>query len=307
MAKKITVIGAGNVGGCAALRMAQDNLGDIMLIDVVSGLARGKACDLEDARALVQTPYSITGSADIRDLKDSDIIVVTAGLARKPGMTREDLLKKNAEILKGICEQITVLAPQAVVIIVTNPLDVMTRYALRITGFKPNRLFGMGVSLDASRFANLISLKTGVPVTQIQACVIASHGEAMLPMPRFTLVNGKPLAELLPQAEIDELIKRTVERGKEIVSFLGTGSAFVAPSAAIAELVRAIVRDQSATIGVSTLLCGEYGVNDVCAGVPCLINKNGIGKIIQLTLNTQEAQQFKTSCESIRALGGLIG
>lgn len=285
---KISIIGAGNVGSLSALRVAENNLGDVLLIDVVKGLAYGKALDLEDARALLKNNYYIKGSDDIRQIKDSDIIVVTAGLARKPGMTREELLAKNAKILKDVCLNIKELAKEAIVIIVTNPLDIMTFYALKITGFRPAKLFGMGPSLDTARFINLIAQELSLPVTDVEATVIGAHGENMLPLPNFTKIKGVALDEFISGDKIEVLVKRTVNRGAEIVANLGTGSAFFAPSAAIAAIVKAIAKDEKRTIGLCSYLNGQYGIKDSCIGVPCLLGKNGIEQIIELALSPDE-------------------
>ena len=270
------------------MRLAQLSAGSIMLVDVAKGLAQGKVLDLADARSILKINYDIQGSDDINEIKDSGLVVVTAGLARKPGMAREDLLNKNAGILTEICKKIKELAPSAIVIIVTNPLDLMTRLALKVTGFKPSKVFGMGLTLDASRFANLISKELNLPVTDIEACVIASHGEGMMPLARFTNIKGVNLDKFIDAKKVDSLIARTFERGKEIVSLLGSGSAYFAPSAAIAEIVRVIVKDEKKILGVSAYLNGEYGIKDVCLGVPCCLGKDGIEKIIELDLDKQE-------------------
>jgi malate dehydrogenase len=303
---KISIIGAGNVGGLTALRMAQEKLADVVLIDVVPGLAKGKAYDLEDSRSIVNSDYSVSGSEDINDLADSRIVVITAGLARKPGMTREDLLNKNTEILKGICNTIKDKAQDAIVIVVTNPLDAMTYFVLKTLGFEKTKVFGMGLTLDSSRFVNLISKELNISCARISASVIGSHGESMLPLPRFTIVNGKHLSDICDKTKIDELVEKTVERGKEIVSLLGSGSAYFAPSAAITQLARTIINDEKRILGVSCLLNGEYGVKGVCAGVPCFLGKNGIEKIIEIGLNDQEKSQFIKSCDSIRELIGKL-
>ncbi len=292
---KITVIGAGNVGSLTAMRIAGDGLGDVLLIDVVKGLAHGKALDLEDARALLKNNYNICGSDDITRIKDSDIIVVTAGLARKPGMSREELLAKNAQILKGISLNIKELANKAIVIVVTNPLDIMTFYALKITGFSPSKLFGMGVSLDTARFVNLIAAELNLPVTDIEALVIGAHGEAMLPLPGFTKVKGLPLGKFISAEKINSLVSRTVGRGAEIVANLGTGSAFFAPSAAIAAIVRAIVKDEKRTIGLCSYLNGQYGIKNTCIGVPCRLGKDGIEQVIELDLSSDESARLVKS------------
>ena len=302
MKMKISIIGAGNVGSLAAMRLVQEEAGQVLLVDVLPGVAQGKAFDLEDARSILKNNYRIEGVDDISKISGSDIIVITAGLARKPGMTREELLKKNAEILKSISISIKNLCPQAIVIVVTNPLDLMTRLVLKTTGFKPSRVFGMGVSLDASRFANLISKELNVPVTDIEAYVIGSHGEGMLPLVRFSTVRGVPLDEVIDSSKADSLVNKTFGRGAEIVSLLGTGSAFFAPSAAIADIVKAIVEDKKHTVGVCAYLQGEYGLNDVCLGVPVKLGRSGIEEIIQFDLNKSEAEKLAKSAESIRKL-----
>lgn len=299
---KISVIGAGNVGSTLAMRLCQQNLGQVVLVDIVKGLAKAKAFDLDDCRYLLKLNYHILGTEDMGQIKDSDIVVVTAGLARRPGMTREDLLNKNAAILKDISLSIKNFSPGAVVIIVTNPLDIMTAYALRVTGFNPSRLFGMGVSLDAARFANLISEELKIPVTDIDAVVIGSHGEGMIPLERFSSIKGVPLDEFIDQKKRDELLKKTVQRGAEIVSLLGSGSAYYAPSAAAASLVAAIIKDEKRTIGACAQLNGEYGLTGVCIGVPCRIGKRGIESIVELDLNKEEKEKLAKSADSIKEL-----
>ncbi len=281
------------------MRIAQEGLGDVLLIDVVKGFAHGKALDLEDARAILKYNYNIQGSDNIRQIVDSDIVVITAGLARKPGMSREELLTKNALILKDVCLKIKEAPKNAIVIVVTNPLEIMTLYALRITGFKPGELFGMGISLDAARFANLIAQELVLPCTDIEALVIGAHGEGMLPLPKFTKVKGVLLDEFIDHKKIESLVSRTIGRGAEIVAGLGTGSAFFAPSAAIAAIVKAIAKDEKRTIGLCSYLNGEYGVKDTCIGVPCRIGKHGIEKVIELDLSQEEKARLIKS-------GGLV-
>lgn len=299
---KIAIIGAGNVGATASLRIAQDSLGELILVDVAKGLAQGKAYDLEDARALLKINYSIEGTEDIAKIKGSDIVVVTAGLTRKPGMSREELLLKNSAILKDICLNIKFLAPNSVLIIVTNPLDVMTNFALKITGFKPNRVFGMGISLDSARFANVISKELKLPITDIDAVVIGSHGEGMLPLPRFSSVKGASLEKLADNNRIKEMVGQTINRGAEIVSLLGSGSAYYAPSAAIFSLVKAVAKNEMRKIGVCAYLNGEYGIKDVCLGVPCTIGSEGVVRVVELKLNNEELDTLKSSAQSIRKL-----
>jgi len=296
---KITIIGAGNVGALSAMRIAGEGLGDVFLIDVVKGLAHGKALDLEDARPLLKINYNIVGSDDIGTIKDSDIIVITAGLARKPGMSREELLSKNAQILKGVCLNIKELAKKAIVIVVTNPLDVMTFYALKITGFKPAKIFGMGISLDAARFINLIAGELNLEATDVEALVIGAHGENMLPLPSFSKVKGVALDEFISDDKIKSLVSRTISRGAEIVANLGSGSAFFAPSAAISSIVKTIVKDEKRTLGLCSYLSGQYGIKDSCIGVPCRLGKNGIEQVIELNLSQDEITKLEKSANLV--------
>ena len=297
---KISIIGAGNVGGTTAMRLAEYALGDIMLIDIAPGLAKGKALDLEDSRALSKCSFNIQGSENIRDLKDSDIIVVTAGLARKPGMTREDLAKKNASILRDICLEIKNSAGSAIVVIVTNPLDLMTYYALKVTNFEPAQLFGMGVSLDAARFANLVAKELNISPLDVEAAVMGIHGEGMLPMPAFSTIKGVPLVEFFQPDKIADLVRRTVGRGAEIVSLLGSGSAYFAPSAAIASIVKAIAKDEKRTVNISAYLNGEYGIKDACLGVPVRLGKGGIEEVIELELDKQDLEELARSAAIVK-------
>jgi malate dehydrogenase len=298
---KISVIGAGNVGSLTAMRLAHESLGQIVLVDVLKGMACGKAFDLEDARPLLKSDYLIQGSDDISLIKDSNIVVMTAGLARKPGMTREELQNKNAAILKEVISHIKELAPDSILIIVTNPLDIMTDYALRASGFGNKRVFGMGISLDGARFANLIANKLSVACSQVEAVVIGGHGEAMLPLPRLSKVKGVSLSEFFNEKEMEELVKQTFDRGAQIVSLLGSGSAFFAPSAAISCIVKSIVKDEKRTIGVCACLEGEYGIENSCVGVPCRIGKNGIEQIVELDLTDQELDSLRTAAQTIKS------
>lgn len=298
--KKISVIGAGNVGSIAAMRIAEETSLNITLVDIAGDLANGKALDLEDSRYILKKNYNFEGTHDIERISGSSIVVITAGLTRKPGMLREDLIAKNAAILKEVSLHIKNLAPEAVVIVVTNPLDLMTRLALQVTGFAPNRVFGMGITLDASRFANLISRELNIPVTEIEAVVIGSHGEGMLPLPRFTTIKGVELEQFIDENRIKKLVNRTIMRGQEIVTLLGSGSAFFAPSAAIAALVRAVIKDEKRIVGVSAYLNGEYGLKDVCIGVPARLGKGGIEQIIELVLDYKEREALLKSANLLK-------
>jgi len=298
--KKVTIIGAGHVGGTAAMRIAESSLANVVLIDVVENVAKAKAFDLEDARYSLGKDTRVEGSCDPSLMSGSDIVVVTAGLPRKPGMTREDLLLKNSQIMGNVCENIVKYASDAIVVVVSNPLDVMTYFTFKKTNFLKTRVFGMGSSLDTSRFANIISKKLFVSTETIDALVIGSHGETMLPMPRLTMVRGKALTEILDDLEIESLVKRTKERGAEIVSLYGSGSAYMAPSAAIFEIVEAILTGHPKDIPVSAYLDGEYGHYDVCVGVLASIGANGIEKIIELDFNDEEREAFDFSVQSVK-------
>lgn len=298
--RKVAIIGAGNVGGQAALFLMQQGVENILLLDVVCGLAKGKALDLEDCASALRKDCLIEGSNDFSLLKEYGIIVITAGLARKPGMSREDLLKKNSEILKDISLKIKTFAKNAIVIVVTNPVDLMAYLVARQTGFDKKKVLGMGVSLDAARFANLIHQELKMPASSIEALVIGSHGQTMVPVPGLTKVSGKPLTERLRKESVAALTKATVERGAAIVSHLGSGSAYFAPAAAIADIVKAIVNDEKRVIGVCACLNGEYGINDLYLGVPAAIGKNGLESVVELALNEEEKAAFVKSCDSIR-------
>ncbi|MBU1998336.1 MAG: malate dehydrogenase [Candidatus Omnitrophota bacterium] len=303
---KISIIGAGNVGSTLAMRIAQEDLGNIALIDIAPGLAAAKQFDIDDSRNILKADFNIKGSENIGDIHGSQIVVITAGLTRKPGMTREDLLLKNAQIIKNLSLEIKNSAPKAIVIVVTNPLDSMTYLCLKTTLFKSSHVFGMGASLDAARFANLISQELKVASSDIEAMVIGSHGETMLVLPRFTNIKETTLDKTTTSSKVEELVKRTKLRGQEIVSLLGSGSAYFAPSASIAELIRAIHFNQKRTLPVSAYLNGEYGIKDLCIGVPCVIGENGIEEIIELNLHSHEKAELQKSSLSLAEINKRI-
>jgi len=297
---KVTIIGAGNVGSLTAMRIAEANLADVVMVDIAKDMPTGKALDLNDAAWLMKHNRSIYGSDSLDQVVDSDILVITAGFPRKPGMSREDLIERNGEIIKDVSEKIKNLESNAVIIVVTNPVDIMTYTVKKITGIDSHRILGMGISLDASRFANLIKKELKCSISEIEPLVVGSHGKAMLPMPRFTYAKGKPLSDLLPQEKINILVEETRQRGAKIVSYLKNGSAFFAPSAAIFEIVKAILLDERRTIGVSAYLNGQYGLEDICIGVPVVISKVGIEKIIELDLDPSEKESLRNSAEEIK-------
>lgn len=297
---KITIIGAGAVGATAAQRIAEKELGDVVLTDIVEGLPQGKALDLLESGPLCGYDSKVTGTNDYRDIEGSDIVVVTAGIARKPGMTREDLLKINTKIIKEVSQNIAKYAPDSIVITVTNPLDIMTYVAMRTTGFEPQRVFGMSGVLDSGRFATFIATELGCSVRDISAMVLGGHGDTMVPLPRFTTVAGVPITELLSKDVIQRLVERTVNGGAEIVNLLKTGSAFYAPSAAVTNMVEAVVKDTKRILPVCAYLNGEYGKKDIYLGVPVKLGRRGVEEIIDLELNADEKKALDRSAEAVR-------
>ena len=307
---KISVIGAGNVGGMTAMRLIEESIAEVVLIDIAKGLAEAKALDLEDSLALNKCTRKIKGSQDIDEIKGSGITIITAGLARRPGMSREELILKNASLLNSICEKIKIHCPDSIVIVVTNPVDILTLLTLKKLNFSKHKVFGAGANLDSARFSNLISHELNITNAEIEATVIGAHGQTMLALERFTYIKGAPLSSLLDKQKIKELIQATVQRGARIVSLLGSGSAYFAPSAAITNLTKSIVKDEKRNICLSAYLEGEYGVNDLCIGVPCRIGSQGIEEIIELDLNKEEKKAFQLSAESLKkqkqSLDGLL-
>ncbi len=298
---KISVIGAGNVGATLAQRIAEADLADVVLLDIAAGLAKGKGFDLSDARSIIGHDRNIIGINDYNDIVGSKIVVVTAGLARQPGMTREDLVNKNTVTIKKIIASVCEKAPEAIIIMVTNPLDILTNIALKVSGFDSKKVIGMGGVLDSSRFANLIADKLNAAPSEIEAMVIGAHGQSMLPLPRFTKVAGKKLTELLDESECSELSRATVKRGAQIVECLGTGSAYYAPSAAAFSMVKAIVKDEKKVLSACVYLNGEYGIKDVCIGVPVILGASGVEQIFELELTKQETESLVSSAAAVKS------
>jgi malate dehydrogenase len=298
---KIAIVGAGMVGSSAALKMAQKELGDIVLVDVVEFVAEGKALDMAESSPLDGFDVALVGKTnDYSVIKDSDVVVITAGVPRKPGMTRMDLLMTNAGIVETISNHIRELAPNSIVIVVTNPLDVMTYVAWKVTGFPRERVMGQAGVLDSIRMRYFVAQELGVSVKDVQAMVLGSHGDQMVPLPRYTTVSGVPITELLPPETIERINDRTRKAGTEIVNLLKTGSAYYAPGAAVAEMVEAIVRDKKRLMPCSVLLKGEYGLNDVFIGVPVILGKNGVERIVELKLTEEELKALHQSAEEVR-------
>jgi len=297
---KVTIIGSGNVGSLAAMRIVESNLADVIMIDVAKDMPEGKAFDLEDAAWLMRHNHKIYGSDSFDQIADSDILIITAGFPRRPGMSREDLFQKNSRIIKEVSEKIRGIDSETIIIVVTNPVDIMTHMVKNITGIASNHILGMGISLDASRFANLIRKEVKCLVSEIEPLVIGPHGKGMLPIPRLTYVKGESLSKLLPAEKNTMLVEKTRQRGAEIVSHLKNASAFFAPSAALFEIIKAILLDEKRTIGASVYLDGQYGLEDICIGVPIVLGSAGIEKIVELNLEPQEKELFDNAAKEIK-------
>ncbi|MDD5428589.1 MAG: malate dehydrogenase [Candidatus Omnitrophica bacterium] len=298
---KVSIIGAGMVGATLAQRVLESGLADVVLLDIAKNMAIGKSLDLSDASPITGHEMTVIGTDDYKNIASSGIVVVTAGFARKPGMTREDLIAKNSQVVKSVSENIKKYAPDSIVIVVTNPLDSMTYLAYKTTGFKREKVFGMAGLLDASRFIYLISSELKVPRSSVQTYMLGSHGDTMVPILSKTSVSGKPIRELMPKNRIDEIVKRTRERGAEIIKLLGSGSAYYSPSAAVFKMIGAILADKKETVVASACLDGEYGLKNIAIGVPCKIGKNGIEKIVELELSQEEDIAFRRSAEAIKS------
>lgn len=297
---KVSIIGAGNVGGTLAQRIVEANLCEVVLLDIISGLAQGKALDMQDASPIIGHQRQIEGTTDFQKISNSDIVVITAGLARQPGMSREDLLKKNSQTIKEVVAEIIKYTPNSLLLVVTNPLDILTYVALKASGFSPKKVMGMGGVLDSSRFAHLIAEELKVPESDVEALVIGAHAETMLALARFCRVKGKNLTEILDKKKLDKVVADTVKRGAQIVSLLGKGSAYYAPSAAAFSMVKAILKDEKKIVPACVYLDGQYGLKDVCIGVPIKLGKNGVEEIIELDLTQEEKKNFIASTESIK-------
>lgn len=297
---KIACVGAGNVGSSAAQYCAEMELGDVVLTDIVEGMPQGKALDLTEAGPIRGYGSMITGTNDYKDIDGADVCIVTAGLPRKPGMTRLDLLEKNGNIISDIAENIAKYAPDSTVIIVTNPLDVMVYTAFKKLGFPAERVMGMAGCLDSARFRAFVAMELDINMKNIDTMVLGSHGDDMVPLPQYTTVSGIPITKLLAQDRIDALVERTRKGGGEIVQLLKTGSAYYAPGASAARMAQAVVRDEKQLLPCSTYLTGQYGLKDVYLGVPVKLGKDGVEQIIELELSDQETDALHKSAEEVR-------
>lgn len=297
---KVTVVGAGFVGATTAQRVLEKEIADVVLIDVVEGLPQGKALDMMESAPTEKFKTKIVGTNNYADTANSDVVVITAGLARKPGMTRDDLLFKNAEIVGGIVENIVKHSPKAILIIVTNPLDVMVYLAWKKSGFDSKRVIGMAGELDSARMAYFIAEKTGVSAAEVEAIVLGGHGDQMVPVPQHTKVQGKPLPQVLDKDTIEKINQRTRDGGAEIVGLLKTGSAYYAPSASAVRMVRSILQDKKETIASCVLLNGEYGIKNIFVGVPVVLGRNGVEKVVELSLTADEAKALQVSALHVK-------
>jgi malate dehydrogenase len=297
---KIAIVGAGNVGSSSALFAAQRELGDITLIDIVAGMAEGKALDIMEGAPLGLFDARISGTDDMGALAGADVVIVTAGFARRPGMSRADLARSNTGIVKGAAEKIRSLSPEAFVIVVTNPLDVMTWVTSEVTGFERHRVVGMAGALDAARFSAFIAEALGVSVRDVHAMVLGGHGDTMVPLVRCATVSGIPITELLSAEKIDELVSRTRFAGGEIVKLLGTGSAYVSPALSAVMMAESYLGDQGRVTGASAYLQGEYGYSGICLGVPVKISGAGVERIIEITLSDDEKKMLGMSAAAVK-------
>lgn len=302
MKKKVSIIGAGNVGASLAQLIVHSGLADVVLFDIVEGIPQGKALDLSEACPLWGSSVSVTGTNDYKDTANSDVIVITAGFPRKPGMSRDDLLSANAKVVGDVAKNTCSISKDAIYIVVTNPMDVMAQMTLKVTGFNPNKIIGMGGILDSARFRTFVAWELGIAPEDVEALVMGGHGDQMVPMPRFTTAKGISITHLMNQDRINKLIERTKNGGAEIVGLLKTGSAFYAPAASTFQMVKSVILDEKRLLPCSAYLDGQYGLKGYYAGVPVILGKNGVEKIIELPLNDQEKQDFEKSFNAVKNL-----
>jgi len=299
MNRKVTVIGAGNVGASTALYLAERGLADVTLVDIVDGLPQGKALDMQQAAPLWGKGGTITGANDLAAVAGSDVVVMTAGFPRKPGMSRSDLLKANADIIRPAAEAVKQHAPQAYVVVVTNPLDVMAHLFWKVSGFPKHRVLGMAGILDSARFRAFIGMELNVSAADVQAMVLGGHGDSMVPLPRFTTVGGIAVSELIPKERLEAIIQRTRDGGAEIVKLLKTGSAYYAPAMSAVEMTEALLTDQKRLVPCSVLLEGQYGLKDLFIGVPVMLGAGGVERILELKLSAEELAALQKSGKDV--------
>jgi malate dehydrogenase len=306
MRKKITVIGAGHVGEVCAQRIAEMELGDVVLLDIIEGMPQGKGLDIYQSGPVVGFDSRVKGTNSYEDTANSDIIVITAGLPRKPGMSRDDLLKANEEIVSVCARESGKFSKDGIMIVVSNPLDAMCEVARRVTGFPKERVFGMAGILDTARMRTFLSMELNISVESITALVLGGHGDTMVPLVRYCTVQGIPISEFLPKDKIEAIVERTRKGGGEIVALLKTGSAYYAPSAAVAEMVEAIVKDKKKLLPCAVYVEGEYGFKGIYLGLPAIIGAKGVEKIVELKLNKEEKEMLKKSADAVKELIDLL-
>jgi malate dehydrogenase len=311
MRKKVTVVGGGFVGSTTAQRIVDLELADVVLTDIVDGMPAGKALDMVESTPITGSDARVTGistgSGDYKETANSDIVVVTAGFPRKPGMSRDDLLKANYDVIKAVIEQVVKYSPNAILIMVTNPLDAMVQAAFKISGFSKNRVMGMAGVLDSARMSSFVAMELGVSVENVNSFVLGGHGDDMVPLPRYSTVAGIPLPDLLPPDRIEAIVTRTRKGGAEIVNLLKTGSAYYAPSAAVVEMVEAILKDKKKILPCAAYLEGEYGIQGLYVGVPVKLGARGVEQIIEIKLTAEEKAALDKSAASVRELVTILG
>ena len=306
MNRKVTVIGSGNVGATAARSLADKELADVVVLDILEGVPQGKALDMLEACPVEGSDARVLGTNDYADTEGSDIVVITAGLARKPGMSRDDLLNKNHQIIKSVTEQVVKYSPDCIIVPVTNPLDAMCQVVYRVSGFPRERVIGMAGVLDSARMRTFIAQELNVSVENTHAFVLGGHGDTMVPLPRYSTVAGIPITELMDAATVDAIVARTAAGGAEIVKLLGTGSAYYAPGSSVVEMVEAIIKDKKKILPCAAFLQGEYGISDLYVGVPVKLGAAGLEEIIEITLTDDEQASLKKSADAVRELVGVI-
>ena len=307
MRKKVSIVGAGNVGATAAHWIASKELADVVLIDIMEGVPQGKALDLAQAMPVEKRDSAIVGTNDYADTANSDIVVITAGIPRKPGMSRDDLLNTNFKIMQDVVGKVIKYSPNCNIIVVSNPLDAMAQAAYKLSGFSRNRVLGMAGVLDSARFRTFIAQELDVSVENVTAFVLGGHGDTMVPLPRYSTVAGIPITELIEPAKLAALVERTANGGAEIVKYLKTGSAYYAPSASAVEMVEAILKDKKKILPCAVYLEGEYGIHGLYVGVPVKLGANGLEQIIQIKLTADEQAALNKSAASVKELTGVIG
>jgi malate dehydrogenase len=302
MKSKVSVIGAGNVGATLAQRVAEKGYADVVLVDIVEGLPQGKGLDMLQTGPIIGSDARVIGTNSFEDTANSDIVAITSGVPRKPGMSRDDLVLTNMDIVKSVTEQVVKYSPKSILIMVANPLDAMTQLALHVSKFPRKRVIGQSGILDSARFRTFIAQELDVSVADVHACILGGHGDTMVAIPRLTTVGGIPVTELLPKETVDKIVERTVKGGGEIVALLKTGSAFYAPAAATAQMIKSILLDKKRILPSAVKLEGEYGIKGVVVGVPAKIGKEGMEKVIELKLTPEENAALKKSAEAVREL-----